>query len=307
MNNNISFSIIIPTYNRGHVIASTIKSALNQDYKNFEIIVVDDGSSDGTEKIVNSINHPSLTYYKKDNAERGAARNFGIDKAKGDYLTFLDSDDILYPDFLKNAQELILKYHPPFFHLAYEIKNEHNKVIHKMNYIRSDSIDFIKRGNYLSCIGVFMRKDIAHDFRFNEDVRLSGSEDWELWIRLIAHFGIKTDTRISASLIQHDERSVNKSDEARLLDRKNLSLDYAFRDKVVREKFGPSLRKIESHMLSYIAIHLAISGNKSRALFYITKAFLRNPLVVIERRFGAIMKHLVFGPLAKKNERVELN
>src|SRR6185369_273308 len=137
--NNIFFSIIIPTYNRGHIISRTIQSALNQSYTNFEVIVIDDGGTDHTEKIIKSYKHPSLFYFKKDNAERGAARNFGVTKAKGDYITLLDSDDVLYPDFLKNAKELALNNHPPFFHLAYEVKNESNKVIHKMNYLRSDS------------------------------------------------------------------------------------------------------------------------------------------------------------------------
>ena len=302
MKNNIRFSIIIPTYNRAHIISETIKSALNQRYTNFEVLVIDDGSNDETEQLVNSFRHPALSYHKKNKAERGAARNYGIAEATGDYITFLDSDDILYPEFLSNAMDMISLHHPPFFHLAYEVRNDRKKVIHKMNYIQSDNIDFIKRGNYLSCIGVFMRRDIAQNFKFNEDIRLSGSEDWELWIRLIAHFGIKTDNRIAACLIQHDGRSVNQSDESRLLDRKNLSLVYAFRDKQVREKFGPSLRKIESHLLSYISIHLAISGKKKRAFYYFVKAFIRNPLIILERRFGAIVKHLAFGELTKKNE-----
>ena len=148
----IKFSIIIPTYNRGHIISETIRSALNQNYTNFEVIVVDDGSKDQTEQVVKSFDDSKLLYYKKKNAERGAARNFGISKATGDYISFLDSDDILYPAFLSNAMELLLLHHPPFFHLAYEVRNENRKVIHKMNYIKSDNIDFIKKGNYLRAV-----------------------------------------------------------------------------------------------------------------------------------------------------------
>jgi glycosyltransferase involved in cell wall biosynthesis len=307
MNTEIFFSIIIPTYNRGNIISKAIMSALNQSYTNFEVIIVDDGSMDKTDQVVNNIVHPALHYYRKNNAERGAARNYGISKAKGNYITFLDSDDLLYPQFLKNAYELIRSHaHPPFFHLAYEIKNEKDKVLHKMNYIKSDKIDFIKRGNYLSCIGVFIRKDIAQNFKFNEDIRLSGSEDWELWIRLIAHFGIKTDKRISACLIQHEKRSVNEGNEGKLLDRKNLSLKYAFHDPVVRERFGDSLHKIESHFLTYISLHLAMAKNKKRALVYFGKAFLKNPFIIAERRTGAIIKYLAFNFLTRKEVNPDL-
>lgn len=307
MNPDIHFSIIIPTYNRGHIIARTIQSALNQHYLNFEVIVVDDGGNDETEAIIKSFNHPALFYFKKANAERGAARNYGVTKSKGDYITFLDSDDVLYPDFLLHAFELASFNQPAFFHLAYEIKNERGKILHKMNYIKSNNINFIESGNYLSCIGVFITRDVALAYTFNENMLLSGSEDWELWIRLIAHYGIITDNRISACIIQHEERSVNNTDEKRLLDRKNLAINYAFKDKHVREKFGSSLSKIESHSLTYIAIHLAVSGKKKRALFYLAKAFTRNPYVLVQRRFGAIIKHVAFGALYKKNVTIDLN
>jgi glycosyltransferase involved in cell wall biosynthesis len=305
--NSISFSIIIPTYNRGDIISHSIESALKQGYANFEVIVVDDGSKDQTEKIVKSIHNPCLFYYKKDNAERGAARNFGIEKAKGDYITFFDSDDILYPNFLQNAYDVAVKHDlPPFFHLAYEIKNQRNKILHKMNYIKSDDTDFIKRGNYLSCIGVFIRKDVVNNFKFNEDIRLSGSEDWELWIRLIAHHGIKTDNRISACLIHHKGRSVSTVNESKLLIRKNLSLFYAFRDEAVREKFGRSIRKIESHILTYISLHLALAGKKKRSIVYLRKALFKNPYIIFERRIGAIIKYLAFNSLRRKNETIDL-
>jgi glycosyltransferase involved in cell wall biosynthesis len=82
------FSIIIPTYNRENFISETINSVLESDYKNFEIIVVDDGSTDNTKDIVNKINDSRLNYYYQDNKERGAARNNGIKKAKGEYVFF---------------------------------------------------------------------------------------------------------------------------------------------------------------------------------------------------------------------------
>src|SRR5438105_3528298 len=101
------FSIIIPTYNRAAFITSTVQSVLQQTYGNFEVIVVDDGSTDNTEEIISNISHQQLFYFKKDNAERGAARNFGVQKAKGDYITFLDSDDLLMSHHFATAAAYI--------------------------------------------------------------------------------------------------------------------------------------------------------------------------------------------------------
>ena len=77
-------SVIIPTYNRAHLIAGTLDSILAQKYQDFEIIIVDDGSTDDTEMVVASYLSDNVSYYKKENGERGAARNFGASKAKGD-------------------------------------------------------------------------------------------------------------------------------------------------------------------------------------------------------------------------------
>jgi len=79
-NDKILFSIIIPTYNRAHLISKSIKSVLNQTYSNWELILVDDGSEDNTEEIVNSFGDNRIKYFYKKNEERSIARNYGIDK-----------------------------------------------------------------------------------------------------------------------------------------------------------------------------------------------------------------------------------
>ena len=99
---NPFFSIIIPTYNRANFIFLTLTSVLNQICKNYEVIIVDDGSTDNTEEVVQGfIKNNNLIYfhyYQKVNEERGVARNYGIKKAKGQWITFLDSDDLFYPN-----------------------------------------------------------------------------------------------------------------------------------------------------------------------------------------------------------------
>lgn len=86
-------SIVVPTYNRADLLKVTLQSLLVQSYPYFEILVVDDGGSDHTEEMILELNDPRITYYWKENAERGAARNYGAKLAKGGYLNFFDRSE----------------------------------------------------------------------------------------------------------------------------------------------------------------------------------------------------------------------
>lgn len=92
------FSVIIPTYNRSNFIVATITSVLEQNFEDFEVLVIDDGSTDNTKEIIERIlqKDKRVKYFYKTNAERGAARNFGVQESNGKFLIFLDSDDLFY-------------------------------------------------------------------------------------------------------------------------------------------------------------------------------------------------------------------
>ena len=109
----MNISVIIPTYNRASLIERAIRSVLEQTYKPFEIIVVDDGSTDNTREVVESIGDPTVKYCYKENGGAGSARNYGAKQAQGDWLAFHDSDDVWRPDKLK-AQTEYAKKHPEF-------------------------------------------------------------------------------------------------------------------------------------------------------------------------------------------------
>ena len=92
MNSNIKYSIIIPNYNKAEYIEECINSILNQTYKNYEIIMIDDGSTDNSIEVINKFNIEPL---KTNRLQAGGARNLGLKNATGDYIIFLDSDDYL--------------------------------------------------------------------------------------------------------------------------------------------------------------------------------------------------------------------
>jgi glycosyltransferase involved in cell wall biosynthesis len=292
------FSIIIPTYNRAHLIRQTIESVLAQEDTDFEIIVVDDGSRDNTEEVVRGISDERLTYYRKENAERAAARNYGAARARGRYLSFFDSDDLLYPHHLSAARRLIATHNEPeIFHLGFEMRDARGRLLARVDSLSGNLNEQLLRGNLLSCNGVFLRRDVALAFPFNEDRKLSASEDWELWLRLASRYRIHYSNEVTSVIVNHDERSVLVVDEAALLNRKRLTLKYLFEDAVFVEKFGRQRKLIENEFLSYIALHLALAREPRRACKYLKDSVLLLPSSVFRRRFLAVVKHIVFNSL----------
>ncbi|ALR21527.1 glycosyltransferase family 2 protein [Sphingobium baderi] len=91
------FSVVIPLYNRAAQVGETIRSVLSQDWMDYEIVVVDDGSRDDPQPVIEAIGDPRIRYIRQDNAGGGAARNAGIMAAQGRYIAFLDSDDLFLP------------------------------------------------------------------------------------------------------------------------------------------------------------------------------------------------------------------
>ncbi|MBI4470320.1 MAG: glycosyltransferase [Acidobacteria bacterium] len=100
------FSVVIPTYNRAHLLPQALESVFTQSFKDYEIIVVDDGSTDGTLDYIRSLNG-DLKVLTQPNRGPGAARNVGISVAKGDYVAFLDSDDLWFPWTLATFQKAL--------------------------------------------------------------------------------------------------------------------------------------------------------------------------------------------------------
>ena len=101
------FSVIVPVYNRAAVLGAAIRSVLAQSCQDFEIIVVDDGSSDDPRAIVDAIGDPRIRFLRQENQGGGAARNTGIDAAQGRFIAPLDSDDVFLPHHLKDMKALV--------------------------------------------------------------------------------------------------------------------------------------------------------------------------------------------------------
>jgi glycosyltransferase involved in cell wall biosynthesis len=190
-------SVIIPTYNRADMITESIQSVLNQTYTEFELLVVDDGSTDNTKQVVESIKDERIrNIVMPENGGAGAARNEGIRQAKYDYIAFQDSDDFWLPEKLEKQMKLLAQ-HPEagIVYCAYECHKPNGDVCivpdreipmnEKSGYIYEHML-------YRNTIGapvVLVRREcLERTGLFDE--RLSALEDWELFLRIAKEYEI---------------------------------------------------------------------------------------------------------------------
>jgi glycosyltransferase involved in cell wall biosynthesis len=110
MNENVSISVVMPTYNNQTDIARGISSVLHQIHQDFELVIVNDGSTDGTEKIVRSFSDPRIRFFSKSNGGVSSARNYGVRLARHELVSFLDADDEWRPDYLETILNLYRKF-----------------------------------------------------------------------------------------------------------------------------------------------------------------------------------------------------
>jgi glycosyltransferase involved in cell wall biosynthesis len=286
----MKFSIIIPTYNRRDTISKAIDSCLMQTYRNYEIIVIDDGSTDNTQDVLKPyISSKQISYVYTHNIERGAARNIGIKKSSGDYVTFLDSDDIYYKNYLQCAYEYIDKEKCQFFHQAFDLVDENFKLIRKLKEPKSDAIVY---GNFLACMGVFVKREVMVDYQFVEDRILAGSEDYELWLRLYANFGLHTSPVVGSAMVQHTQRSELNIDKAKLARRIALLV------RTIQEQqlFDRSTtKKIISNIYMYTAINLLEAGDTKNSIKNFLNAIKENFTILHSRKSIALIYHIITG------------
>lgn len=195
---NVCISIVLPVYNSEESVENAIRSVLQQSYSNYELIVVDDGSTDGTSKIINKFkNEEKIRIIKKTNGGVSSARNVGLDNANGDYLMFLDSDDQLSSNCLESLVYYINIYKDIdliiFSWKEQGTENRIRRVTDKKYFIDTDAcINKIIKTNY-ECGGgypwnkVWRVKTIKEQNvipKFNEELVLCEDKEWAVRLLL---------------------------------------------------------------------------------------------------------------------------
>jgi glycosyltransferase involved in cell wall biosynthesis len=209
----MSFSIILPTYNRAKKISLAIQSVLDQSISDWELIVVDDGSTDETKSVVSTYIDRRIQYFHQPNSERAAARNLGIEKATNKWICFLDSDDYYLPNHLETFQNHIDIYaeEKPFLAtLSYtetnEIRTKNSKIHIQFNEAIAKEI---LRSTSITPINVCILKEFLEHNKFEEEYKKAYWEDTHLWIRLSIKFSFNQIEEYTSVLVQHENRSVD--------------------------------------------------------------------------------------------------
>lgn len=288
------FSIIIPTYNRATYLGHAIESVLSQTFTDFEIVIVDDGSTDNTESIVKQMRDRRIRYFKKKNEERSIARNFGIQKAQGQYVNFLDSDDIFYPHHLVTAHQLLKKYHfPEVGHLGYEMVNSKREILLQRNDLDEHIPKRMLHENILHGNAIFIRQDIALQYPFIPSPKAVISEDWYLWIRLVTRFRIYYDNTITSAIVEHEQRSLRNINLDKLVDSTEIIIEYLKNDKIFLKKYHGEVGYFFANHYTFLTLILALSKKRRLdTIKYLGKALLYDWTVIVRKRFLASLKHL---------------
>lgn len=189
------FSIVIPLYNKEKDILKTLQSVFLQTHSNFEIIIVNDGSTDASEEVIKTLVDERIRYFSKHNEGVALTRNFGVTKATFEHIVFLDADDYWYPNHLQNINTLIERYPKQLWYATAYEKKYNNRFTASMsspvmahgthwkgiieNYFEYSLIDSLAWTS-----AVCFKKDFFESLHgFDATITHGAGEDIDLWLR----------------------------------------------------------------------------------------------------------------------------
>lgn len=283
-------SIIIPTYNYGTYILQAIDSVVSQSYKDFEIIVIDDGSTDNTEQLIESNYSNVVRYFYQDNKGPGAARNKGLEQAQGQFIIFLDADDYFLPENLQVKVNFIQN-HPHVdwaFSDVFFVDNKGQFLQRGSNYFEniyyetefpSDDIflTLLKHGNFISTASLIIRKecfDIIPDFA--EDLLMH--QDYFQWLTLSKHF--QSYAYIDTPLVAIRRHHTSWGNYTKLSLEQRLKLYTKLEELFIQDMggFKRAWNKRFADAYNRLGMIELDKGSKKIALEYFLKSLMKRPL-----------------------------
>lgn len=209
----VKVSVVIPTYNAAAYIQETLQSILLQDYSDFEIVVVDDHSTDNTKDIITNIDDPRIKYISLNKNHGGPSlpRNIGIKESQGKYIAFFDSDDLMMPgrinktiDFLEKFPQLGLvftnaikfndngeNYQTSFLqdYRGFKSLPSHKISVDKYIFYPDVAYRCLLSENFILTCGVTIAKNIFECVGYFDET-LINADDWDMWLRIVRHYPI---------------------------------------------------------------------------------------------------------------------
>jgi glycosyltransferase involved in cell wall biosynthesis len=253
-------SVLIPVYNRAGTVGRAIRSVLSQTFENWELLIIDDGSTDGTPGVVADFRDPRLHYYRLDpNRGHCAARNYGIDLARGTYVSFLDSDDEWFPE--KLAREVAaFKTGGDALGMVYCGKElfdpEGRLLLQRLPTFEGEVFRQLLASDFIgSCSRVAVRRSIlAAEGGFDENLPIY--DDWDLWLRVAK---VAKVASVPAVLVRrHIGGSQLSGSLMRIFDGRRRVVEKH------RQEFGPA--ELSGHLTALAAILLNYDIPRARAI-----------------------------------------
>ncbi|WP_318639785.1 glycosyltransferase family 2 protein [Flavobacterium ardleyense] len=264
------FSVVIPLYNKEKYIAQTLENVLKQRFTDFEIIVVNDGSTDASGKIVKSFSDARISYFSTANHGAAAARNFGIEKSTAPYIAFLDADDLWMQNHLEELKKLIDRFPQAGMYCnRYQLIFENGSTYQPSFYGIDDTYEGVVEDYFAaslhyavaSSISVAVPKSIFSEIG-NFKKYISSGQDTDMWIRIALHSKIIIGNKLTSSYLHYIEGSLSKTD----ILQKNIKRFDEYQD---HEKSNLSLKKyLDLYRMEYaMQYKMAGASNESKSLY----------------------------------------
>lgn len=272
------FSIIIPLYNKSAFIGSTLENVLHQTYPDYEIIIVNDGSTDDSLDRAKQFSDERIRLFSQENKGVSAARNYGMAEAKGQYLCFLDADDEWTPNYLENLYKTIQKFpNAGMYCSRYKTKIGNN------HFTECQLTDLPE--NYEGYVQDFFKSSFVNRVALTSavtidrqvflkiggfDTNITHGEDLDYWIKIVLHYPIAICSKVTM-IYNSTPNNVNLS-KTDFVQRKLPDLNQFN----IEEKGNPSLKKfLDIYRIEY-ALHFHISGDRLRANQYLKNVDAEN-------------------------------
>ncbi len=292
-----SFSIIIPTYNRCELVKKCILSIQDQTFKDWECIVINDGSTDNTHiEIADFIKSDvRITLINQSNAERAISRNNGAKIAKGEYFIFIDSDDSFEKEHLQNLFQSIQKenkIHEMYFtNGKYLRANNTQELIVKDTIPSPIPIDFFLSNSVVPA-RVCLHHSIFNTYSF--DPRTIIVEDTVLWTEILDTHRVKYLPVTSVMYHLHENNSVNIEKHNAYLQRLN-GLKVLFYEKNVGNKIPDATKRKHLNRCYFgISDYYAFQDKKTKSIFWILKSIILFPELDLKHKFVSLLFLLKF-------------